>query len=216
MSGGGGGDNKVKDTPEQKMAAQVAAEKWNFAQQQLAPLEDVYMKRVEDMDSAGRMSYLAGRVNQETMAEQSELGQQVGLQLGQAGVDPSSGRYQGTMGDLTQSVAQGGGETLGRAQFEQTSQKVQGLQNIMAMGAGESTKAQAGLSDLASTAAADARSNSVTSFNRKQANLQLLGAAAGAATNYGLGQMKASTPAAPNMQGQSQGLYNNSAFVRNM
>lgn len=38
MSGGGGGDNEIEDTPEQRYLAQVAAEKWNFAQDQLAPL----------------------------------------------------------------------------------------------------------------------------------------------------------------------------------
>ena len=55
MSGGGGdSDNTVKDTPEQRYAAQVAAEKWNFAQSNLAPLEDQYMANVEDMDSDAR------------------------------------------------------------------------------------------------------------------------------------------------------------------
>lgn len=184
--GGGGGDNDIKDTPEQRYAAEVAAEKWNFAQDQLAPLENEYMARVDDMDSSGRMSYIGGRVNQATMAQQSDLSQQAGQQMGLAGIDPSSGRWQGTMADATQAVASGGGDTLGRAQFEQGKQKVAGLQNIVAIGSGESTQAQAGLSDLASTAAADSRAKSVDSFNRKQANLQLLGSVAGAATSYGL------------------------------
>ncbi|MGP9826906.1 hypothetical protein ACT048_20750 [Ectopseudomonas khazarica] len=212
--GGGGGDNDIKDTPEQRYAAQVAAEKWNFAQDQLAPLENEYMARVDGMDSARRMGYIAGRVNQSTMQQQAELGQQVGLQMGQAGIDPSSGRWLGSMADATQAVAAGGGDTLGRAQFEQSKQKVAGLQNIVAIGSGESTQAQAGLSDLASTAAADSRAKSIDTFNRKQANLQLLGAVGGAAANYGL-QHFSGTPGI-NKQGQSTPLTSNPAYVRNM
>lgn len=204
MSGGGGrkSDNTIKDTPEQRHAAQVAAEKWNFAQQNLAPLEDQYMANVEDMDSEGRMSYIRGRTNQSSMGGLSQGLQQVGQQLGQAGVNPNSGRWQGTQADLAEQSAQRGGETMGRAQFQQRAEKIKGMQNIVAMGAGEATQAQAGLSDIASVSARDARNDATNSFNRRSANLQLLGAAAGAATNYGMNTYgRSSVPA-----GQAQGV----------
>lgn len=204
MSGGGGSksDNSVKDTPEQRHAAQVAAEKWNFAQQTLAPLEDQYMANVEDMDSSSRMSYIRGRTNQSSMGGLSQGLQQVGQQLGQAGINPNSGRWQGTQADLAEQSAQQGGETMGRAQFQQRAEKIKGMQNIVAMGAGEATQAQAGLSDIASASARDARSDTTNSFNRRSANLQLLGSAAGAAANYGMNTygMGAQTPK------QSQGV----------
>ncbi|WP_417480468.1 hypothetical protein [Maricaulis maris] len=197
MSGGGGdSDNTVKDTPEQRHAAQVAAEKWNFAQSNLAPLEDQYMANVEDMDSAGRMSYIRGRANQASMDNLSQGLQQVGAQLGQAGINPNSGRWLGTQADFAEQNAQQGGETMGRAQFQQEAEQVKGLQNIVAMGSGESTQAQAGLSDIAATSAADARSDAANNFNRRSANLQLLGAAAGAASNYGMNKFGSGTPSA--------------------
>lgn len=187
MSGGGKkSDNTVKDTPEQRYAAQVAAEKWNFAQSTLAPLEDQYMANVEDMDSEGRMSYIRGRANQASMGGMSQGLQQVNAQLGQAGINPNSGRWTGTQADFAEQSAQQGGETMGRAQFQQRAEKIKGMQNIVAMGAGESAQAQAGLSDIASASASDARNQATNSFNRRSANLQLLGAAAGAATNYGM------------------------------
>lgn len=197
MSGGGGdSDNTVKDTPEQRYAAQVAAEKWNFAQSNLAPLEDQYMANVEDMDSAGRMSYIRGRTNQASMDNLSQGLQQVGAQLGQAGTNPNSGRWLGTQTDFAEQNAQQGGETMGRAQFQQQAEQVKGLQNIVAMGSGESTQAQAGLSDIAATSAADARSDAANNFNRRSANLQLLGAAAGAAANYGMNKFGSGAPSA--------------------
>lgn len=188
MSGGGGKkqDNTIKDTPEQRYAAQVAAEKWNFAQSTLAPLEDQYMANVNDMDSEGRMGYIRGRANQASMGGMSQGLKQVDAQLGQAGINPNSGRWTGTQTDLAEQSAQQGGETMGRAQFQQRAEKTKGMQNIVAMGAGEATQAQAGLSDIASASARDARGDATNSFNRRSANLQLLGAAAGAATSYGM------------------------------
>lgn len=187
--GGGGGDNTVKDTPEQRELAAVAAEKWNFAQEELAPLENAYVEQVGQMTDPSRMSYIRGRTMQSQQQAASEVTGQAGLQLQQGGIDPSSGRYQGAMTGLNLDLAQGGGETLGRAQFEQESQQIQGMQNITAMGQGQSGQAQAGLAGLADQSAADARSSATSAFNRRSANLQLLGQVAGAGTSYGLGGM---------------------------
>lgn len=179
---GGGGDNGIKDTPEQRQLAEVAAEKWNYAQENLAPLEDAYMESVGEMADPGKMSYISGRTMQAQQQAVSEVTKQAGHQLQQGGIDPSSGRYQGTMTGLSLDTAESGGETLGRAQFEQESQQVQGLQNIVAIGQGQSGQAQAGLAGLADQSAADARSSAANQFNRRSANLQLLGQVAGAGT----------------------------------
>ena len=198
---GGGGDNTVKDTPEQKYLAQVAAEKWNFAQEELAPLEDDYMASVEQMDSAGNMSYIRGRTMQaQNRAQGAAQGQMEGG-LGRAGINPNSGRYQGEVAGLSDEVAASGGEVLGRAEFEQDSQKIMGLQNITAIGQGESGQAQAGLSRLAQESSSNAISNAQNAFSRRSANLQLLGNVAGAGTRYG---MEASAPApTPGQYGMS-------------
>ena len=185
----GGGDNKVKDTPQQKYLAQVAAEKWNFAQQELAPLENEYMQYVEQMDSAENMSYIRGRTFQAQNQAQSQAGQQAARGLGQGGINPNSGRFQSEMYGIGQDVANAGGEQAGRAQFEQDSQKVRGLQNIVAIGQGQSGTAQAGLSSVAQASASDAINSAQNSFNRRAANLQLLGNLAGAGAAYGMGGM---------------------------
>lgn len=185
MSGGGGGDNTVKDTPEQRQLAQVAAEKWNFAQEKLAPLENAYMESVGDMTTDANMSYIAGGTLQSQQQAVSEATEQAGMQLSQAGIDPSSGRAQSVMSGITLGGASAGGETLGRAQFEQENQQVRGLQNIVAIGQGQAGQAQQGLSSIASQSAVDARQTAANRFNRRSANLQLLGQVAGAgASSY--------------------------------
>lgn len=209
MSGGGGGSNTVKDTPEQRQLAQVAAEKWNFAQDKLAPLENAYMESVGDMTSPGKMSYIAGRTMQSQQQAVSEASGQAGLQLSQAGVDPSSGRAQSAMSGIALGGASAGGETLGRAQFEQENQQVRGLQNIVAIGQGQAGQAQQGLSSIASQSAADARQSAANRFNRRSANLQLLGQVAGAGTaSYMNGSGATGGVATPGYQpGQGLDLY---------
>ena len=197
MSGdGGGGGNTVKDTPEQRELAAVAAEKWNFAQEKLAPLENAYMEAVGDMTNPSNMSYIAGRTIQSQQQAVSIASEQAGMQLSQAGIDPSSGRAQYAMSGIALGGANVGGETLGRAQFEQEDQQVQGLKNIVAIGQGQAGQAQQGLSSIASQSAADARQSAANQFNRRNANLQLLGQVAGAGAAYGLNGAGNTPPAA--------------------
>jgi hypothetical protein len=183
---GGGGDAEVKDTPEQRYAAQVAAEKWNYAQQALAPLENKYMEDVDKIDSAENSAYLRGVTNQASQQNLSKGLSQVDGQLAQGGINPNSGRFVATQGDFTEQQAAQGGETMGRAAFQQEAEKIKGLQNVVAIGSGQSTSAQNGLNDIASASAADARADETSNYNRRSANLQLLGSIAGAATSVGM------------------------------
>lgn len=186
MSGGSDGDTKITDTPEQRYMAQVAAEKWNFAQDNLAPLEQEYMKRVDDLDSSSRNSYLRGVTNQASMATLGNNTEKVTQQLGQAGINPNSGRFVGTQTQLVDQSASQGGETMGRAQFQQQMEKTKGLQNVVAVGSGKETMATNGLGDIARASSRDAMNDSRQAFSRNQSNLQLLGTLAGGATRVGL------------------------------
>ncbi|HFX1568030.1 TPA: hypothetical protein ACID4M_003346 [Pseudomonas aeruginosa] len=199
MSGSKGkSSNTVSDTPEQRYAAQVAAEKWNYAQERLAPVENAYMGRVDQMGSGGNMAYVRGKANAGTQqALRAGMEQVTQGVTQQAGVNPNSGRYTGAMADLADAAGAGGGDTMARAQFEQKAQQVGGLSNQAAIGQGQSGQAQAGLNTVANQAAQDAQSAAFNRFNRKSANLQLAGAALGAGAagaQYGLQNWK-STPA---------------------
>ena len=201
MSGGGSkADNSVQDTPEQKYAAQVAAEKWNYAQERLAPVENAYMNRVDDMDSASSMAYVRGKSNAGTQQALASGLKQVDQGMAQQyGLNPNSGRSVGAQADLVASVGAAGGDTMARAQFEQKGQKIAGLSSVAAIGQGQSSQAQAGLNTVANQAAQDAQVASFTNFNRKSANLQLAGAAMGAAARgavYGLDNMAEAKKAA--------------------
>nr|WP_299241365.1 hypothetical protein [uncultured Halomonas sp.] len=211
--GGGGGDNDIEDTPEQRYLAQVAAEKWNYAQQELAPLEQAYMDDVNAMTGESRMDYIKGQASQGQLQATGEMMGQATQQLERGGIDPSSGRFQTAMSGLSLGAAQSGGETMGRGQFDQENQQIKGIQNIVAMGNGQQTQAQAGLSGVASQASADARASAVDSYNRSSANLQLLGNVAGAGARYGIQGMNSQPTGLGMPGGVSQTAINSSKAI---
>ena len=210
--GGGGGSSEVKDTPEQKYNAQVAAEKWNYAQDELAPLENQYMSDVDNLNNASKKSYIRGVTNQSMQQGLSSGLHQSTTQLGQQGIDPSSGRGFGTETAMTQQAATQGGDAMARGLNQQDRSYAQGLNNIVAIGQGQEGQATNGLSDVANASVSSAIDDSQQSFSRNQANLQLLGSVAGAGTAYGLNSSQGAqggTNVPEYSQGTGLNLYGN-------
>lgn len=187
MSGGGGGSSKVKDTPEQRYNAQVAAERWNYAQEKLVPLENQYMDDVKAMDSAQNRAYVAGRANQAGQAQLSSALSQTPATLGASGVDPSSGRGFGARAGITRQVGSAAGDAAGRGVNQTAQGYAQGLSNLIAIGQGQEGTATAGLSTVANQSVNQAIQNNQRAYNKRQSNLQLLGALGGAGAGFAMG-----------------------------
>lgn len=188
---GGGGDTNIKDTPEQRELAAVGAEQWNYAQQVLGPMQDLYINQVHNLDSADRQQYITGQTN---LGMQDAMGEASGQMVTTAsanGLDLGSGRVKSALSGGAMDAAIIGGDTSARALMEQDKQKVRGLQNVVAMGSGQQTQAIAGLSDITDLSAQTARSDAVNAFNRRSANLQTLGSLTGAGTAYYMNNLPA-------------------------
>lgn len=197
---GGSPDTTIKDTPEQKALAKVAAEEWNYAQEVLAPLQDLYMEQVDDFNSEDRKDYVTGKAN---LGAQNAIGQGSSELVTNAtanGLDLGSGKFKSALSDSVTDTAVIGGEVASRGLMDIEKGKAQGLQNVAAIGAGQETQAVAGLSDISSLSAQTARSDAYNAFNRNSANLQTLGTIAGAGANY---YMNSTPPAI----GSNQDLY---------
>ena len=183
---GGSSSNEVKKTEAEKEALRVAAERWNFSQQHLAPLMDQYLAQTDAMKSGEALGYQRGRANESMQMMQGQQRDQVNQHLNQSGVDPSSGRAQMTNTQLTAMQGGSAGDAMGRTQGEQLNQHVMGLQNAVNIGQGRDSQAQMGLGQIANTQANLAQQNAFGAHNRRSANMQLLGSVAGATTSYGL------------------------------
>lgn len=187
---GKGGSNEIKETEAQKAAAGVAMEQWDLYKSDLQQYEDIFMDKVDDLNNELEYGKLAGTAALGTVQSFGEA--RVGLadSLAAGGVDPTSGKYQETMGVLETDQALSQTDTTNRAQSSQQDKYVAGLKDVVSIGAGQKAESLAGMGDVASTSLRKATNDAQTSFQNKQATAGLVGTLAGGATAYGLGQMK--------------------------
>lgn len=185
LKGDGAKAPQIPESEHQKALAQIAAEKWNYSQSQLAPLLEQYMQRTDEMNTQGAYDYQAGRSNEEAQIIQHDQRMQYEQQAQQAGVNPSSGRAIMGLSQLGAVQAEAAGEHSGRAQFEQTNQYLTGQQNISAIGLGQASQAQMGMGDVARLGLETSRANAFNTFNRRSSNMQLAGSMLGATVGYG-------------------------------
>lgn len=188
------GGDEVEETPEQKELSRIAAERWNFAQDKLAPMQNDFMSAVDQLDSGGRKSYVAGRANVGTQNAVSQA--MTATTTGVAARDNlSSGSAKGALADVALAGASAGADSSSRGLFEVDNQKAVGLQNVVALGSGEEASAIAGLEDVASLSQAKARNDAMNSFNTNTANQRALGQLAGAGLSYGMHNSSGGQPA---------------------
>lgn len=180
---GGGKDNRVQETEQQREVARVAAEKWNFYQEKFAPIENWYIEKVANMNTAGEYLKAAGVGNVEA---QMQLGKGINA-LGQA--DVNSPRFEAGVNNIEQVGGTVAGSNAARGIMGQQNRFVQGMGNVAAMGMGRGTQAQSGLMDLANSANKNAVSDAEEAFNERMGNLKLAGTALGlGASIYGADQ----------------------------
>lgn len=169
----------VKETQEEKAFADIAAQKWKYYQDNFKPLEQAYMDDVNSLNTDGARDFASGVAGSATTAAYGEAANRAAKSLADVGINPASGKFQATMGEIATDQGAASSENQAMAKNSVDDQYVVGLQNISAIGRGQSTTAQAGLSDLASSAANKAAGDAYSSFNNKAATLNAVGTVAG-------------------------------------
>ncbi|MFL9590422.1 hypothetical protein ACKC5O_00375 [Aeromonas schubertii] len=187
---GKGGSNEVKETEAQKALAEVAQNQWNLYKGDLQQYEDLFMDKVEDLNSEEVQEKQAGIAAIGTAQSFGHARSGLADAMASSGVDPTSGKYQETMTELETDQALSQTDTTNRAQSSQQDKYVAGLKDVASMGQGQKAEALSGYSSLASTSLHKAASDAQNKFNEKQATLGLVGAVGGAATAYGMNSMK--------------------------
>lgn len=197
--GKGGGSNEIKETEAQKAAAEIASQQWDLYKNELSHFENLFMDKVDDMNSTQEYDKLAGTSALGTAQAFGEVRQNMADSMASAGIDPTSGRYQDAMRDLETEQALSQTDTTNRAQSSQQDKYVAGLKDVVAMGSGQKAEALQGYSDLAANSLSKAASDAQRKWNDKQSLLGVVGTAAGMATRkFGLGDVaKNTTTTAP-------------------
>lgn len=194
--GKGGGSNEIQETEAQRAAADVAMEQWNLYNSDLKQYEDIFMNKVDDLNSEREYDKLAGTAALGTAKTFGDARAGMADSMAAGGIDPTSGKYQTAMSDLETDQALSQTDTTNRAQSSQQDKYVAGLKDVVSIGAGQKAESLAGMGDVASTSLRKAAFDAQNSFADKQATAGLVGAVAGAGTAYGLNELKSPTPAA--------------------
>lgn len=188
---GKGGSNEIQETEAQIAAAEVAMEQWELYKNELQPYEDLFMEKVDDLNSEGEFDKLAGTAALGTAQSFGEARAGLADSMAASGVDPTSGRYQEAMKGLATDQALSQTDTANRAQSSQQDKYVAGLKDVVSIGAGQKAESLAGIGDVATTSLRKATSDAQSSYQSQQATAGLVGTLAGAGTAYGLNELKA-------------------------
>lgn len=211
----GGGSSEIKETEDQRAAAEVAAKQWNMYQQELKPYENLFMEKVDQLNHPGEYDKLAAEVGLGYASAFGEARQQAGAELAAAGVDPTSGKYQSSMDELTSEQMLGQADTVARAQTSQQDKYVAGLQDIAAIGQGQKAESLQGYQNISSMAHNKAANEAQVAHNKSLSNRQatgnLVGSVAGAATAYGLRDVGVSSAVKANQAAGAKAISNDFA-----
>src|SRR5690606_27784735 len=109
----------IKETQEERELAAIAQEKWNYYQENYRPIEDEFMKRVDEMDSDGAYAFAKGAAGSATSAQFAGADKAVQKNMQARGVNPASGNYSAGMDEVATAQGLSGADTMSRAQVDQ-------------------------------------------------------------------------------------------------
>lgn len=180
----GKGSEKVKETEYQKELAKIATEKWEIARANLQPLEDMMIVDTAKGVTAEQRGKVSGAVGLSSQSQFGKAADQTLKGLAAGGVDPTSGKAKESLSDISisGSASRTAGEVSGEAglQSNQMSKEL----NLLRVGSGEATQAQAGIADVAARSSQQAAFDAQQSIQRNQGLRQLAGTAGGIAAGY--------------------------------
>lgn len=176
---GKGSSPKIDETEEQKELASIAAEKFDYFESELKPMRDVFIGEMLDGNNEAKYDRLAGTVKADAGTFLNSHLDGAEAQMKASGIDPSSGRYAATVGNVANSAAEIESDSVNRGQSSLQDNYVLGLGNVVAMGEKKSMQAMDGLSDVAAKSADHARqsvSNKLGERSDAKTGLGLVGA----------------------------------------
>lgn len=176
---GGGGSSKIEETAEQRELAAIAAEQYEYYERELMPVRNAYISEMKAGNDESKFDRLASSVSTDTTAI-LDAEQEGGVkQMAAAGIDPSSGKFLATTGDMAKEAGRISADALNRGQVAQQDAHLKGLSNVIAMGEKKATQAVQGLSDVAANSADHARASAMDSLRKRDTAGTGLGLVAG-------------------------------------
>lgn len=179
-----GGGEDIKETEFEKEMAEIATEKWNLSKSTLQPLEDMMIADVSKGVTKQEREKVSGLAAAQHQSQFGKASEQAGKSLAASGVDPTSGKYQESLSDISRAggASRAASEAEGEAGLQ--SNQLAEEMNLMRVGAGEATTAQAGMTDVAMRSSQKAKQEAQLAYQENQGLRELAGTIGGAASTY--------------------------------
>ncbi|HFG1783599.1 TPA: hypothetical protein ACGF4J_001313 [Vibrio cholerae] len=190
---GGKKDGRVQETAAEIAASQVAVKEWNLYNTELKAFEDIFIRRVNNLNSEVNMADVKQAADLNYQSEYGKAREAATENLLASGVDPSSGTFKATLSRLATDQTLAQGDTVNRAQVNEQDKYVVGKQDIVALGAGQKAEGLAGMGETARLSLKKATSDAAAAFNRRSANAQAVGTLAGIGTSMYMNRAKPDT-----------------------
>lgn len=182
----GNGGSEVQETSAEQAQAEVAANQWQYYQDNLKQYENLFMDKVDNLNNESNYTKVAGDAATQTTSAFDKARNKAAENLTASGVDPTSGKFQSTMKDIANKEIGSQVDTVSRSQNTQANKYTAGLQDVVSIGSGDKADALSGYSSLSSSSAAKAEADAESEFNSHTALTNGLGTAAGMYAAYGL------------------------------
>lgn len=190
MSGLFGGDEYEPEESEAKLAlAEQAAVMMQRYGDIFVPLENSYIE--SSFRQFGDQAYdsAMGRATSRAAGLYEDAAQDLLATNIQAGLDPTSGRFQGDSQALMAAKARGVGEAGANAGINQTDAAYGNIANIVRMGQGLASDATAGAIDVANNAFDATRTEALDDFSRISGLRNMAGTFTGGLAGFGYNAM---------------------------
>lgn len=175
---GNGKQKKPGETADQKAAAEVAVDQYDFARE-MDFVKEAYESKIDKLGSEKTKALVRGKANIAGQRSLSDVAKGASSNLNSSGVDPSSGRATTTNGEVYNAGGNAIGRGMSESEFATDTAYIDSRSNRIAMAMDEKTKAVAGLQDIADSAERTAINDSFNKFNSKAATNSAIGTAAG-------------------------------------
>lgn len=179
---------QVKETEQEKAAAEIANRYWDLYQNELKGFEDTFIQRVQALGNDAGMQRAKSSAELGYNQAFSRARGHAAQRLAAAGTNPNSGRFAGQLGELTLAQAQGQTDTINRAQASEQDRYVAGLSDVNALGMGQQAQNLTRMGEVAELSLRRAGQDAATAFNQKSALLYGAGTAAGMGLSHALYQ----------------------------
>lgn len=177
-----GGSDEIEETSAEKAAAGVAKEQWDIYKNELSQYEDIFMDKVDGLNDESKYGDVASDANLAYSSSFTKARGSTATGLAAAGVDPTSGKYNSAMKNLTQDQAVAQIDTTNKAQTDQANKYTAGLSDVVSIGAGQKADALSGYNSIANNSLSEA----VTDAQTSQSNSAAISGAVGTAGGMGL------------------------------